>query len=209
MTKEKEIVIPLEDAAEYARIRALLIAVVFVVLYVLVWIGLERMHLYLIDYFKTVVTGFSLSFSYLKHLLSPIIDVFSLFDFPLLFIIGLIAGIFFHELLHAIPAAMYAKSGFKSIRFGVYWKYLTPYTHFKEALHLKKYKTVLLTPGIVLGLVPGIAGVAVQNFDLMMFGVLFTIGALGDYMVYERVKKLDNNILVKDHPKSMGLILIE
>jgi hypothetical protein len=32
---------------------------------------------------------------------------------------------------------------------------------------------------------------------------------LGDAMVYERVKHMDNKTLVKDHPDSMGLIVIQ
>ena len=209
MNSENEIVIPLEEAAEYARIRAIMITIVYILIYLMVWVGVPAMINYLINYFKDIVTEFSITFEYVKIIISPIIDVLTLFDYPVLFIIGLLAGIFLHELLHGIPAAIFAKSGFKSVRFGVYWKYLTPYTHFKEALPLKKYKIVLLTPGILLGIIPGIAGIVIQNFDMMMFGVVFTIGALGDYMVYERVKRMNNNILVKDHPKGMGLVLLE
>ncbi len=209
MTSEKEIVIPLDEAAEYARIRAIMITVVYILIYLIVWTGLSAILNYFFNFLRNIVTEFSFSFAYAIELISPVIDLFSLFDYPVLFVIGLAAGIFLHELLHGIPAAMFIKSGFKSVRFGVYWKYLTPYTHFKEALPLKKYKIVLLTPGILLGIIPGIAGIVMQNFDVMMFGVVFTIGALGDYMVYKQVKRMNNNTLVKDHPKGMGLILLE
>ncbi len=177
--------------------------------YLIVWTGLPGMMDYLFNYVTGIVTEFSVSLAYIKELISPVIDLFSLFDYPVLFVLALIAGIFLHELLHGIPAAMFAKSGFKSVRFGVYWKYLTPYTHFKETLSLKSYKIVLLTPGVLLGVIPGIAGIVMHNFDVMMFGVIFIIGALGDFMVYERVKSMNNNTLVKDHPKGMGLILLE
>jgi hypothetical protein len=35
-------------------------------------------------------------------------------------------GIILHELIHGITWAKYTKDGFKSIRFGVLWKFLTP-----------------------------------------------------------------------------------
>ena len=38
-----------------------------------------------------------------------------------------IVGIVVHELIHGLTWACYAKSGWKSISFGVMWKMLTPY----------------------------------------------------------------------------------
>ena len=38
-------------------------------------------------------------------------------------------GIVVHELIHGLTWACYAKSGWKSISFGVMWKLLTPYCH--------------------------------------------------------------------------------
>lgn len=204
-----EIVIPMEEAAQYARKRALYILITSVLLYLLIGSGLKSMIHYIGNYASGLVYGFSLSFEYLVAIFSPVIDLFSLFDYPIAFIMALLVGIFLHELLHGLPAAIFSKNGFKSVNYGVYWKYLTPYTHCKEPLELRKYKTVLLTPGIILGIIPEIIGIIIQNFDTLMFGVVFTIGALGDLMVFERVKGMNNNILVKDHPESMGLIFID
>jgi hypothetical protein len=41
-------------------------------------------------------------------------------------LIALTIGIILHELIHGITWAKYTKDGFKSIRFGVLWKFLTP-----------------------------------------------------------------------------------
>lgn len=46
----------------------------------------------------------------------------------------LIIGIVFHELIHGIVWARYAKNGFKSNKFGILWKMMTPYCHCKESL---------------------------------------------------------------------------
>lgn len=207
--REREIAIPMEEAARYARKRVWIIAGTFILFYLLLNFGIQDMIVYTVDYFRLLITRISLSLEYIGFIFMPVIDFFALFDYPVLFFLGLIAGIFLHEFLHGVPAAIFSKEGFKAVSYGVYWKYLTPYTHCKEPLELKRYKVVLLTPGIVLGILPALVGIAIQNFDLMMFGVLFTIGALGDVMVYERIKNMDNKTLVKDHPKSMGLILIE
>jgi hypothetical protein len=50
-----------------------------------------------------------------------------------------LTGIILHELIHGITWAKYTKDGFKSIRFGVLWKFLTPYCHCKEPLLVKHY----------------------------------------------------------------------
>ena len=49
-------------------------------------------------------------------------------------LIAFFAGIVVHELLHGITWACYAKSGWKSISFGVMWKLLTPYCHCNEPI---------------------------------------------------------------------------
>ena len=63
-------------------------------------------------------------------------------DFPIQFIpnhnilltflivfVALMAGIVVHELIHGLTWAYFAKKGFKSIRFGIFWEMLTPYCH--------------------------------------------------------------------------------
>ena len=38
-------------------------------------------------------------------------------------------GTVLHELIHGITWAKYTENGFKSIRFGIMWRMLTPYCH--------------------------------------------------------------------------------
>lgn len=52
-----------------------------------------------------------------KH--NPLLTFLSVF-------VALMAGIVVHELIHGLTWAYFAKKGFKSIRFGVFWEMLTP-----------------------------------------------------------------------------------
>ena len=56
-------------------------------------------------------------------------------DWSITFIL-VIVGIVVHELIHGLTWACYAKSGWKSISFGVMWKLLTPYCHCDEPMHI-------------------------------------------------------------------------
>jgi hypothetical protein len=74
----------------------------------------------------------------------------------------------------------YTKDGFKSIRFGVLWKFLTPYCHCK-ALLVKHYIIGDL-PAIVLGLFLLYYPLSWQCI-LLIFGIFFTMAAFGDFMI--------------------------
>jgi hypothetical protein len=122
------------------------------------------------------------------------------------FLIILLGGIIIHELLHGLTWGIFASNGMKSIKFGMKWKYLTPYCHCKEPLKVKHYKLGAAMPLIVLGIVPSIAGLIIGHGGVVTFGILFTFAAGGDMIALYMLRKLDNNIYVSDHPKKMGFI---
>lgn len=60
-------------------------------------------------------------------------------------------GVIAHELVHGITWALFAKNGFRSIRFGVMWRMATPYCHCKEPMQIKQYLSGAITPFIFVG----------------------------------------------------------
>lgn len=116
----------------------------------------------------------------------------------------MILGIIIHELIHGIVWAMYSKSGFKSIKFGLMIKMLTPYCHCKEPLQVGHYILGAIMPAIVLGLIPAIVSILIGNFGVLIFGVFFTMAACGDFLVINLLKKENLNSLVQDHPSEAG-----
>ena len=64
-----------------------------------------------------------------KHNFRELFGAFS--DWGITFILAII-GIVVHELIHGLTWACFAKNGWKSISFGVWWKVLTPYCHCNE-----------------------------------------------------------------------------
>lgn len=129
-------------------------------------------------------------------------------DSPLLTIsgpvIGILFGIVLHELVHGIFFAHYAKQGFRSVKFGILWKMLTPYAHCKEPLQVKHYIKALLAPLILIGILPAIAGIALGNAPLLLFGIVLSGSAAGDLMIYNRIRKENPEDYVQDHPSEAG-----
>ena len=122
------------------------------------------------------------------------------------FLFYLIGGIIIHELLHGLTWGYFALNGLKSIKFGIKWKFLTPYCHCKEPLKVKHYKIGGAMPLIVMGIVPSLIGIIIGHGGILSFGIFFTWAAGGDIIALYMLQKLDNNIYVSDHPEKMGFI---
>jgi hypothetical protein len=122
------------------------------------------------------------------------------------FLYVLIGGIIIHELLHGLPWGYFASNGLKSIKFGVKWKFLTPYCHCKEPLKVKHYKIGGAMPLIVMGIIPSITGIITGHGGILSFGIFFTWAAGGDIIALFMLRKLDGNVYISDHPEKMGFI---
>ncbi len=150
--------------------------------------------LYLVPYI--LVWGDRFKFSYIKENFNGIefgIGTFSLF-------IILVVGIVLHELIHGITWAVFAKRGFKSIKFGFMVKMLTPYCHCKEPLKVKHYVLGAIMPAIILGFIPAIIAIAIGSFKLLLFAIFFSVAAIGDFMIIYLIRKEPKNSYIQDHP---------
>lgn len=121
----------------------------------------------------------------------------------------LIGGIVVHELIHGVTWALFTSRGFRSIRFGVIWKMLTPYCHSKESLRARHYRLGAIMPAIVLGFLPVIAAYFTGSAGLMGFGMLFTLAAGGDFLILWLLRKVPKDAWVEDHPSKPGCYVYE
>ncbi len=120
----------------------------------------------------------------------------------------LIFGIIIHELIHGITWAFFSKSKFKSIRFGIIWKYMMPYCHVNEPLRVNQYLLGVITPFLFVGLLPVVISFINGNINLMLFGMFFVIAAGGDFMIAWNILKEDKSNFILDHPELAGYILL-
>jgi hypothetical protein len=173
--------------ASQANIKALLLMVpISVILLTPYWMLWKEQ--FTREYFKSMAS-FSKEWSGWGTLIALVIIIF---------------GIILHELIHGITWARFAHSGFRSIRFGVLWKELTPYCHCTEPLTIKQYIIGACMPAVVLGIIPALIAFATGNIGFMAFGLFFTVAAAGDFMMVNILKNEKPGDLIQDHPSKIG-----
>ena len=128
---------------------------------------------------------------------------------PLLVFLVIAVGIVVHELLHGLTWAYYAKRGWQAIRFGVFWQILTPYAHCTEAVPVRHYLKAVLMPGIVLGLIPAIIAMVMGSLSLLLFSWLFTVAALGDFLMARMLWQENPDALAADMRNEAGFWIYE
>lgn len=117
-----------------------------------------------------------------------------------------IAGLVLHELIHGITWAKYSKHGMKSIKFGILKPSMIPYCHCKEILKAKHYRIGVVMPALITGFFPTILSIVIGSPLLLIFGIVFVIGAGGDFMILWMLRK-DKNLMISDHPSKIGYIV--
>ncbi len=132
-------------------------------------------------YFIWGASSFQNPFKYFDKILGKL-SLFVMLGFMLI-------GIILHELIHGITWSKFSSAGLKSIKFGVVWKYVTPYCHCKEPLFSMHYIIGALMPAIILGFLASILAICTNNFGLFLFGLFLTLAAGGDFMIINLLRK--------------------
>lgn len=127
----------------------------------------------------------------------------------LFFILLMLGGVVVHELLHGLVWALGQTRGWKAVKFGFNKEWLTPYCHCDQPISVFIYCLGALMPLAVLGIIPLLGSYWSGNFNLWLYGFIFTVAAAGDMIAVWMVRKLRWNSKVMDHPDKMGFIQIE
>lgn len=123
-----------------------------------------------------------------------------------------ILAIVLHELIHGIFWGMSSKKGFKSIEFGVMWKYLTPYCTCTEPLSKMQYIVGAAMPTLLLGVIPTILSIVLLQLPLFILGQIMIFAGGGDMLIIESLMKYQEKgreTIYLDHPTELGLAVFE
>ncbi len=121
----------------------------------------------------------------------------------------LLAGMVAHELIHGATFSLFTDDGVKSVKFGFQWKAFAPYCHCKVPLESRHYKTALIMPGLLLGVLPSIIGLGTGSVMTFAYGWIFTLAAGGDLLMLVLLKDVNPYSLVQDHPEKIGCLIYE
>ena len=125
-----------------------------------------------------------------------------------LLMLAYVIGIVLHEGTHVLAMLVFGRVGRRSIRAGHRIREGIIYVHSTRPMTASAYRKVLLSPAILVGIVPTIIGLATGDGWLTAFGWLMTISAAGDVAVWRLIRPLDPNQMVQDHPSEVGVVVV-
>ena len=64
-------------------------------------------------------------------------------------------------------------------------------------------------PGLTLGIAPLLIGFVLGHVGLFLFGIFFSIAAMGDFTIVYLIRKEPASAWVQDHPDKIGCIVYE
>lgn len=118
----------------------------------------------------------------------------------LLFIFLYILLIIFHECCHLLGFVIFGKAPVSSLKYGLNLKLGVAYATTSEKLSNKAMKKALLLPFWLTGVIPTIIGFIVNRKLLILLGAWLIAGAIGDFIMYAKLRKYPKAYLVKDDP---------
>ena len=148
---------------------------------------------------------------FLYHFVNGV-DIKVLFDDSIqiiYFVLIFLLSILIHELIHATVFAFFAKKRWKSIKIGVFWKHITPYTHCSEPLSKRAYTLALISPGIILGIIPICYAFISAHLLLLIYGLIMLFAALGDFMIFVMLLKVPTGKKIIDHNSKVGFWIVD
>lgn len=121
----------------------------------------------------------------------------------------LVAGIFFHEFLHAITLLIFSEIKLTHLKAGINWINLTPYIHCKHAVSVSVYRISSITPALLMGIIPITISLLINFVPLLFFGIIFLVASGSDLLSLWKIRKIKNNFLVADHSERAGCKVFE
>ena len=144
------------------------------------------------------------SFLSMAELMSP-------FDF-LLFLLVMLLLTAVHEGIHALTWAMFGKDYWKSIRFGVIWKALTPYCTCLRPAKRGQYILGAAMPTLVLGIGLTAAAALTGVYWVFILALAMIFGGGGDFTIILKIllhRQCGKEAVYYDHPYECGVVVFE
>ena len=130
----------------------------------------------------------------------------------LLFLPALLLLTAVHEGIHALTWAMFAKDHWKSIRFGVIWKALTPYCTCAQPMKRGQYILGAAMPTLVLGIGLTAAAALTGVFWVFILAIAMIFGGGGDFTIILKIllhRQRGKEAVYYDHPYECGVVVFE
>jgi hypothetical protein len=129
-------------------------------------------------------------------------------DRPVLVLLGffavLLAGLPLHETIHLAGYYLVGRVSWGTARFGPGGSGLALRVQCDRPVRARAYRLILLLPTLLLSLVPGIAGVIIGSWPLVIWAVWTAAVAGSDMAALWAMRGLPADTLVRAHPRRPG-----
>jgi len=116
----------------------------------------------------------------------------------------LLAGLLLHEAAHLAAYYVIGRVPRGAARLGGGHVGLAPRIHCATLLPARTYRAILLAPALLLGVVPGIIGIAVGSWLPVVWAVWLLVASGGDLVTLWAMRGLPAATLVRAHPTRAG-----
>lgn len=130
----------------------------------------------------------------------------------LIFLVAFLVLIVVHELIHGTCWSLFTPHHLKDIEFGVMKPSMNPYCTCLEPLKKGPYIFGTVMPLILLGIIPMITGIAINNSNVLILGIMMADAAAGDIMIIWKLLRYRSDageIIYMDHPTEAGGVVFE
>lgn len=114
---------------------------------------------------------------------------------------GYILLVILHEFFHLFGFRVFANVPWKRMRVGVDLKLGIAYATTDKLMTNRAIRKALLLPFWMTGIIPAIVGLYIGSGILILLAAFLIGGAAGDFAMYNALKKLPDDWLIKDDPK--------
>lgn len=127
---------------------------------------------------------------------------------PLILVLGfvglLLAGLLLREAVHLAAYYVIGRVPRGAARLGGTGAGLTPRVHCSTRLPARAYRAILLTPALLLGVAPGIVGIVVGSWLLIIWALWMLVAAGGELAALWAMRGLPGDTPVRAHPSRPG-----
>jgi hypothetical protein len=121
--------------------------------------------------------------------------------------VNIVVLVFFHELSHALGWIL-GGAPIRTIRLGIYWRYLAPYAHCNVPTSMGVLRFALMLPLVTTGLLPFVLSLVYGNVDLGIASVFLIGGAGGDLSMLFAGIAFHSSTRVQDHPGAPATVIL-
>lgn len=122
----------------------------------------------------------------------------------ILLLLLFLGSTFVHEALHAVGYTAVGGAAWSDVQFGFSWQGLAPYAHCRVGMSASAYRTAVILPALILGILPGLLGLIIGSWWLVVYAVMMLIAAGGDVAILIIMRHIAGHRIVYDHPSEVG-----